>query len=431
MKKMISVLLAAVMALAVPVCSFAAEASADDDMSFRFELTADGKESASVEPGGEVSVEAVLKRTDRSEGFPMYAVQYDIYYNSDIFELIADSLSGGSQDMKVSARALDGSRDGWSCVSASKYSSAIDGEAWGSEETLVSFKLRAKKVGSASLQSKNCSVSRSDGMSSYNVSANDAVISVKTAAGGASSGDKKDDGKSDSAGGGSGSSGSSGGTGGSGGSASAGGGGSAGAVAKPDAPTEAPKSDASAAVRPSERFSDIPAGAWYESAVSYALEKGLVTGTSEKTFSPDGTMTRAMLVTMLWRMDGKPAASGASSFNDVKGGQWYSEAVSWAAANGIVTGYGDGAFGVSDDVTRQQLAAVLYRYAAFKGKDVSASTDISGYADAYAVAPWADAAVRWAVKSGVMNGASGNRLTPSGTATRAQASAMLMRYASI
>lgn len=405
------------MIFAVPVCSLA-DASDNDDMSFRFELTVNGNESASVEPGGEVSVEASLKRTDSSEGFPMYAVQYDIWYNSDIFELIADSLSGGSQNMRVSTRSLEGGRDGWSCVSASKYSSALEGDEWNNEETVVSFTLKAKKVGSATLQSKTYSVSRTDGMSSYTSSANDAVISVENESNGsgASDDDKKADDKSDTTGGG---------------SASAGGGGSAGAVTKPDNSSEKSNDNASDVLSLSERFSDIPAGAWYESAVSYALERGLFSGTSERTFSPEGTMTRAMLVTVLWRMDGSPEAVSEDKFSDVINGSWYADAVAWASANDIVNGYGGGVFGVNDSITRQQLAAVLYRYASLKGVDTSAAADISAYADAKAVAAWAETPMSWSVAKGIITGSGEKTLAPAGAATRAQTAAILTRFTDV
>lgn len=416
MKKIISGLTAALLAAAVtvaaPVYSFAAEAG---DMSFRFSLTADGGASAVVEPGDEIEIKAELDRADSGEDFPMYAMQYDIWYDSDIFELVADSAQSGKKDIRVSVTSLDGSRDGWSCVSASAYSSSESGDEWSASETVVTFKLRALKVGSATVMSRSCSVSRSDGMSGYDVSANDVNVTVRTKAqqngssGGGASG---------------------------GGSTGTPAGGSSGASGSTQ------PGDSSAAAQPGEsngsapsasaRFDDVAAGAWYESAVSYALEKGLFSGTSDRTFSPDGNMTRAMLVTVLWRMDGSSeSAARAAGFDDVAAGKWYTDAVAWASSNGIVTGYGDGRFGVNDSVTRQQLAAILYRYASLKGADISASSDISVYADHDKTASWAKAPVSWAVAKGIINGTSGGRLAPAGTATRAQAASMLMRFADI
>ena len=415
MKKIISVLLAAAITFALPLCSWADDKS---DMSFHFDLTVNGQTSVTVQPGSEVDVEAKLMRTDADESFSMYALQYDIWYNSDIFELIADSLSGGNHELRITESTLAGGRDGWSSVSASAYSTSVSGDKWANGDTVVAFKLKAKRAGIASLQSKNYYVSRADGMSSYDVSANDAFITIK----------KLDSNKGNTGGDTNGSESNSN----TGGSASGGSSSGGGASVKGDAPAETPANDNDASLtKPSSRFDDIAAGAWYESAVSYALEKGLFSGTSEKTFSPNGTMTRSMLVTVLWRMEGTPVTAAGSSFNDVENGKWYTDAVAWASSNGIVTGYGNGRFGVSDSVTRQQLAAILYRYASLKGIDVSDVADISGYADASEIASWAKAPVEWTVENGIINGVSANKLSPSGTATRAQAAAMLMRFDSI
>lgn len=415
MKKIISVLLAAAITFALPLCSWADDKS---DMSFHFDLTVNGQTSVTVQPGSEVDVEAKLMRTDADESFSMYALQYDIWYNSDIFELIADSLSGGNHELRITESTLAGGRDGWSSVSASAYSTSVSGDKWANGDTVVAFKLKAKRAGIASLQSKNYYVSRADGMSSYDVSANDAFITIKKLdSNKGNTGDDTNGSESNSN---------------TGGSASGGSSSGGGASVKPDAPAETPANDNDASLaKPSSRFDDIAAGAWYESAVSYALEKGLFSGTSEKTFSPNGTMTRSMLVTVLWRMEGTPVTAAGSSFNDVENGKWYTDAVAWASSNGIVTGYGNGRFGVSDSVTRQQLAAILYRYASLKGIDVSDVADISGYADASEIASWAKAPVEWTVENGIINGVSANKLSPSGTATRAQAAAMLMRFDSI
>ncbi len=421
MKKIISGLTAALLAVAVtvaaPVYSFAAEAG---DMSFRFSLTADGGTSAAVEPGNDVEIRAELDRADSEEDFPMYAMQYDIWYDSDIFELVTDSVQSGKKDIRVSVTSLNGSRDGWSCVSASAYSSSESGDEWSASETVVTFKLRALKVGSANVMSRSCSVSRSDGMSGYDVSANDVNVTVRTKA--------QQNGGSSGSGSGSGASG-----GGSTGTPAGGSSGASGSTQPGDNSAAAqPGESSGSAQSASARFDDVAAGAWYESAVSYALEKGLFSGTSERTFSPDGNMTRAMLVTVLWRMDGSSeSAAGAAGFDDVAAGRWYTDAVAWASSNGIVTGYGDGRFGVNDSVTRQQLAAILYRYASLKGADVSASSDISVYADHDKTASWAKAPVSWAVAKGIINGTSRGRLAPAGTATRAQAASILMRFADV
>ncbi len=175
-------------------------------------------------------------------------------------------------------------------------------------------------------------------------------------------------------------------------------------------------------------FSDVPANAWYREAVDYVSDNGLMAGTGSGQFSPNSTMSRAMLVTVLHRMDGTPAASGNGGFSDVPANAYYTAAVAWASANQIVSGTGNGNFSPNALISRQQLAAILYRYAAYKNYDTSASTDISRYADASAVSGYAQDAMRWAVGAGIISGSDG-QLMPSGSATRAQAAAMLMRFA--
>ena len=153
-------------------------------------------------------------------------------------------------------------------------------------------------------------------------------------------------------------------------------------------------------------------------------------GVGNDRFAPNDSTNRAMIVTMLWRMEGSPAAEGTVSFKDVPGGQWYTGAVNWAEANKIVTGYSADAFGPMDSVTREQLAAILYRYAQYKDLDVSVGedTNILSYDDAFSVSSWAMSAMQWAVGSGILNGRTESTLVPGGNATRAEVATMLMRY---
>ena len=181
-------------------------------------------------------------------------------------------------------------------------------------------------------------------------------------------------------------------------------------------------------VRASERFTDVPAGSWYEDAIGFVTDRGLFQGTSDTIFSPELSMTRAMLVTVLWRLDGKPAPGAAAGFDDVPDGQWYSDAVSWAAANSIVDGYGDGRFGPDDPITREQMAAILYRYCAFKGYETAGPADISRYDDAESVSSWAREAMCWANGTGLITGMTETTLAPTETATRAQVAMILMRF---
>ena len=153
-----------------------------------------------------------------------------------------------------------------------------------------------------------------------------------------------------------------------------------------------------------------------------------MTGTGSGMFSPNEEITRGMLVTILYRLSGEPAVSESAPFADVETGSYYEKAVAWAAACGIVSGYENGSFGPNDAVTREQLAAILYRYARYQGQDVSASADLSGFADAGAVSGYAQPALAWASGSGLIVGTTDGTLDPQGTATRAQAATILMRF---
>lgn len=175
-------------------------------------------------------------------------------------------------------------------------------------------------------------------------------------------------------------------------------------------------------------FTDVASGSWYYDSVAYVYEQGLMGGTGEGRFSPDLTTSRAMIVTILYRLEGSPAVSGGASFADVTAGQWYSDGVAWASANGIVTGYSNGSFGPDDTITREQMAAILYRHARYKGYDLSAQAALDGYADAAQVSAYAADAMKWAVGSGLITGTSGTTLSPAGSATRAQAAVILARF---
>ena len=175
-------------------------------------------------------------------------------------------------------------------------------------------------------------------------------------------------------------------------------------------------------------FIDVAEDAWYYDAVYYVYEKGLMEGTSATTFSPMMTTTRGMIVTILYRLEGSPAVVGESSFADVADGAWYTDAVVWANANGIVKGYGNGDFGPNDIITREQMATILFRYASYKGYDVSESADLSDYTDAEQVSDWALAELQWANAEELITGTSAATLTPGGDATRAEAATILMRY---
>jgi len=181
-------------------------------------------------------------------------------------------------------------------------------------------------------------------------------------------------------------------------------------------------------VSPADRYTDVDKVAWYYEAVEYVLEKGLFVGTSDTTFSPNTVMSRAMLVTVLWRLEGEPAVSSTNSFTDVAADAWYAKPVIWANANNIVSGYGDGLFGPNDNITREQMAAILNRYASFRGYDVSATNNLAAYTDASHVSDWALVSMKWAVGEKLITGMTTTTLVPQGNATRAQVASILMRY---
>ena len=180
---------------------------------------------------------------------------------------------------------------------------------------------------------------------------------------------------------------------------------------------------------PNVDFLDVSRVDWFYYDVRYVCENGLMNGTSRNRFSPYGTATRGMLVTILYRMENEPRCFGSAAFSDVKPGAYYEKAVVWASQNNIVSGYTDGTFRPDAPVTREQLASILYRYTLYRGQDVSAgeTTSFTGYGDAQAVSSYALPAMRWACGTGILQGANG-KLNPSGLATRAQLAAMLHRY---
>ena len=176
-------------------------------------------------------------------------------------------------------------------------------------------------------------------------------------------------------------------------------------------------------------FIDVHPGDWFYDPVCFVYSQGLMTGTSATTFEPNTHLTRAMLVAVLHRLEGSPAASG-SDFTDVASGDWYAEAVNWAASVGVVNGFDDGTFQPNAAITREQLAAILMNYAQYKGQDVSARATLDTYNDATAISSWANDVMSWAVAEGLLTGVTNDQLQPQGNATRAQVAAILQRFLS-
>ena len=176
-------------------------------------------------------------------------------------------------------------------------------------------------------------------------------------------------------------------------------------------------------------FTDVADTAWYADAVQYAYERGLMTGVSESEFAPNGTATRGQIVTILWRLAGSPVVNYAMRYADMDEGAWYGEAVRWAASTGVVTGYTESSFGPNDAITREQLAAILYRYVKTQGQGFTGMWYFPlRYDDAASISSWADEAMHWCVMKGLLNGTSETTLSPQLTATRAQLAAILQRF---
>ena len=175
-------------------------------------------------------------------------------------------------------------------------------------------------------------------------------------------------------------------------------------------------------------FTDISEKDWFYGDVMFVYENGLMLGTSKTLFSPHETAMRGMMATILWRMEGSPVPKGKNSFTDVEAGKWYADAITWTAENGIFAGYGKDKFGPDNPITREQLAAIFYRYADYKGYDLTVKGDLDKFKDADKITDYAKTAMQWAVGSGLVKGKSGNLLDPQGTATRAEIAAMLHRF---
>lgn len=179
---------------------------------------------------------------------------------------------------------------------------------------------------------------------------------------------------------------------------------------------------------PSLDYSDLNRDAWYHQCVDYALENDLMTGMGGGIFSPNGTLTRAEAVTVLWKLENRPQVSYQLNFEDVAEGQWFTEVVRWAVSKKIMTGNGDGTFGPNSPITREQLAAILYRYAAYKKYDVSAKGNLSSFTDASKISGWANEAMQWANGAKLMNGNGDGTINPNGNTKRCEFASMIMKF---
>ena len=175
-------------------------------------------------------------------------------------------------------------------------------------------------------------------------------------------------------------------------------------------------------------FTDVKETDWFFKGVEYVVDKGVMSGVSENEFAPSGKLTRAMLVQMLYNMESRPACDAENAFIDVPVGQWYTDAVIWANDAKIVSGMGEGLFAPNMEITREQMVAMLYNYAKYRGYDVTASADLSAFADTASVSAWAQPAMQWAVAEGYISGMGDSQLAPQGTATRAEIASVIMRF---
>ena len=197
-------------------------------------------------------------------------------------------------------------------------------------------------------------------------------------------------------------------------------------------PTEEPAPCDGSESCPLSAFTDLNSAAWYHDGVHWALENSVMQGVGKTSFAPNETTTRAMLVTMLYRLEGEPATDYEMTFTDVEEGKWYTEAIRWAAANEIVKGYNDETFGPMNELTREQLAAILYRYAKTKGQGfMGAWSFLLDYDDADQVSDWAYEAMCWMTMQGVIRGIRERVLSSKTGATRAQVATMLMRFGAL
>ncbi|MBQ2603016.1 MAG: S-layer homology domain-containing protein, partial [Oscillospiraceae bacterium] len=179
-------------------------------------------------------------------------------------------------------------------------------------------------------------------------------------------------------------------------------------------------------------YSDVPENSWSHPYIRFVSDRGIMTGTGGGEFKPAAFATRAMIVTVLWRLENEPQSNNVLTFNDVPEGKWYTEAIRWASAKHIAGGYSSETFGPNDNVTREQLCAMLYRYAKTRDENITAAedADLSAFTDSGEISAWAEEAIRWAVAEGIMDGVGEGRINPKGLATRAQTAALLCRLIS-
>ena len=428
MKTLKTILRLSLLLCVVLLCALSVYAASEP--AFRFSLQTDGLAEKRVSTGDIITVVFSLERTDSSDPYTMYAMQNEIRYDSSFFEPVDDSFF-----LKDGIFATDTRYDDYERELYMNFLSFTGGVSWNAKTNVGSFQMRVTGTAGASLiSSRDCIVSLPDAGGSYALVTSDIIIvvsddcSVVFLSNGGSAVDAQTVTRGEKA-------------------------------VVPSAPVRdgyrfdgwytdrnctdrwnpdepirynlrlyAGWVEGEEAAEPIQLpFTDVAADAWYYDNVRYVFENGMMIGTADTLFSPETATSRSMLVTILWRLEGAPVVDHAMTFEDVAEGAWYTEAIRWAAANGIVLGYSDTTFGVEDAVTREQTATFLHRYAAFKGYECTADTD-AAFKDWSAVSDWAKASIRWAVGEGLILGTDQKMLDPLGTAARAQTAAILMRF---
>ncbi len=400
-----------------------------DEPEFRFLLQADGVSKKQVSTGDIVTVVFTLERTDSTDAYTMYAMQNEIRYDSTFFEVIEESVL-----VNEGILTNNFAQNGYERELYMNFLSMSGGTSWQANMIVGSFQMRVIGTsGAGRISSEDFCVSAADGISRYPSIAEDVILVVSEdctvnfeSCGGTivpSQIIRQTE-----------------------------------TVTKPSEPMREgytftgwytdsecrhtwnfsepvlsnlrlyagwKKAEIPTVPLP---FTDVSPEDWYYDSILYVCNNGLMNGVTDTAFSPNTAASRAMLVTILWRMEGSPPVNSDMQFQDVPQGQWYTEAIRWAASAGIAAGYSDTKFGVNDSVTREQTAVILYRYAAFKGYDIFAEEDILYFKDSAKINAWAYDALKWMVGNGLMQGTGENMLSPQGTATRAQTATLLMRF---
>ena len=430
-------------------------AAVDTSQSYAFDVRVNGEAQAVVEPGETVEVTLSLSRTDASGPMTIYAMTSVLRINTSLMEL-KDLTTGSGISSTVTERS--GSLEGWSDVTLNYLSPSMDGTEWDNGCTLVTLTLQATGYGSSMIQVRRGNVSTYSGMDSFDSTLGSAVVAVQKkqepsqptnpaepsepsgpstpsqpvdpaqpsepSSPSSPSGPSQPTGPAE--------------------PSEPSGPSTPSQPVDPAQPSEpSTPSQPSGPANPSEPtepapsapvtpvFTDVPPDAWFAEAVRYVADRNLFQGTGGGKFAPDSAMTRAMFVTVLGRAAGVEAAENArSSFTDVADGQWYTPYVDWANENGIVLGYDSETFGAADPVTREQMAAILYRYAKYRGENVTTVdvTKFRAFTDADQVSDYAKAPMTWATDKGMINGMGDGSLAPQRTSTRAEVAQVIMNF---